>query len=146
MAALMRGRRMTSAKIRAAAVAATVAAALLAPEALVGKPVATASSETTHVYPVSLTIAVDRAAGKISGTIVTEAPSEFCDSSSVRVRIAMPGHDKVVARIFPYGGEWHMKSPPALQGKRVYAEVLAYHLPARPVECLGARSRAVTAP
>jgi hypothetical protein len=58
----------------------------------------------------------------------------------------MPGKDKVVARIFPYGAEWHMKSPPALRGKRVYAEVLAYHLPSRPVECLGARSRAVTAP
>lgn len=106
----------------------------------------TASGETTHVYPVSLTITVDRAAAKIGGTIVTDAPSEFCDSSSVRVRIAMPGHDKVVARIFPYGAEWHMKSTPSLQGKRVYAEVLAYHLPSRPVECLGARSRAVTAP
>jgi hypothetical protein len=106
----------------------------------------TASGETTHVYPVSLTIAVDRPAAKISGTIVTDAPSEFCDSSSVRVRIAMPGHDKIVARIFPYGAEWRMKSPPSLRGKRVYAEVLAYHLPARPVECLAARSRTVTAP
>jgi hypothetical protein len=108
--------------------------------------VPTASSETTHVYPVSLTIAVDRPGAKISGTIVTEAPSEFCDSSSVRVLIDMPGKDKVVARIFPYGAEWHMKSPPTLPGKRVYAEVLAYHLPSRPVECLGARSRTVTAP
>jgi hypothetical protein len=106
----------------------------------------TAFAETTHVYSVSLTISVDRAAAKINGTIVTEAPSEFCDSSSVRVRIAMPGNDKVAARVTPYGGEWHMKSPPTLRGKRVYAEVLAYHLPSRPVECLGARSRAVTAP
>ncbi len=105
-----------------------------------------ASAETTHVYSVSLTIAVDRAAHKIDGTIVTEAPSEFCDSSTVRVRISMPGHDRVVARIFPYGAEWHMKSPPALRGERVYAEVLAYHLPQRPVECLAARSRTVIAP
>ncbi len=105
-----------------------------------------ASAETTHVYAVSLTIGVDRDAGKIEGTIVTDAPSEFCDSSTVRVRRAMPGRDKVVARIYPYGGEWRMKSFPALSGKRVYAEVLPYHLPARPVECLGARSRTVTAP
>jgi hypothetical protein len=120
-----------------------VVAAVTAPILVV---VPTASSETTHVYPVSLTIAVDRPAAKISGTILTEAPSEFCDSSSVRVLVDMPGKDKVVARIFPYGAEWHMKSPPTLRGKRVYAEVLAYHLPSRPVECLGARSRTVTAP
>jgi hypothetical protein len=105
-----------------------------------------ASGETTHTYAVTLTISVDRAAGKIGGTIVTDAPSEFCESSAVRVRKAMPGRDKVVARITPYGGEWRMKSPPALRGARVYAEVLAYHLPQRPVECLAARSRTVTAP
>jgi hypothetical protein len=107
---------------------------------------APAPAETTHVYPVSLTISVDRTEGKINGTIVTEAPSEFCESSTVRMLAVGPGKDKVVARIFPYGGEFHMKSTPALGGKRVYAEVLAYHLPSRPVECLGARSRAVTAP
>lgn len=107
---------------------------------------ATAAAETTHVYPVSLTISVDRAEGKINGTIVTEAPSEFCDSSTVRVLVVGPGKDKVVGRIYPYGGEWHMKSTPSLRGQRVYAEVLAYHLPQRPVECLGARSRAVTMP
>jgi hypothetical protein len=112
--------------------------------ALVGG--STASGEETHVYPVSLTISVDRAAAKINGTIVTEAPSEFCESSTVRIRAVTPGDDKVVARLFPYGGEFHMKSRPPLQGQRVYAEVLAYHLPERPVECLAARSRAVTAP
>jgi hypothetical protein len=137
---------MIPVKIRGAAVAAGIAAALIAFQAPIGPLAATASSETTHIYPVSLTIAVDRAAGKINGTIVTDAPSEFCDSSTVRVRIAMAGHDTVVARIFPYGGEWHMKSGPHLSGQRVYAEVLAYHLPARPVECLGARTRAVRAP
>jgi len=105
-----------------------------------------ASGETTHTYPVTLTISIDRDAGMISGTIITDAPSEFCDSSTVRLRESMPGHDRVVARLFPEAAEWRMKSPPALRGARVYAEVLAYHLPQRPVECLGARSRSVTAP
>jgi hypothetical protein len=134
----MRGRWLISAKRGAAAVAAGLTSILIISP--------NASSETTHVYPVSLTISVDRPAGKINGTIVTDAPSEFCDSSMVRVRIAVPGNDSIVARIFPYDAEWHMKSGPYLSGKRVYAEVLAYHLPARPVECLGARSRAVMAP
>ncbi len=58
----------------------------------------------------------------------------------------MPGHDKVVARVFPEAGEWKLRSPARLSGAKVYAEVLAYHLPSRPVECLGARSRAVIAP
>jgi hypothetical protein len=105
-----------------------------------------ASGETTHTYSVSLTISVDRAAHKISGTIVTDAPSEFCEISTIRVRRVMPGHDKVVAGLTPYGGEWRMKSPSALRGERVYADVLTYHLPSRPVVCLGARSRTVTAP
>jgi hypothetical protein len=106
----------------------------------------TASGETTHTYVVTLTISVDRAAAKISGTILSDAPSEFCDSSTVRIRRAMPGRDKVVARIFPTYSEWRLKSSPALRGKRIYAEVLSYHLPERPVVCLGARSRTVTAP
>lgn len=106
-----------------------------------------ASGETTNTYSVTLTIAVDRAAHKISGTVVSDAPAQFCEMSTVRVRRAMRGHDRVVARIFPSDlSEWRMKSPPALRGKRVYAEVSAYHLPNRPVECLGARSRTVTAP
>jgi hypothetical protein len=104
------------------------------------------SGENTHIYPVTLTIAVDRAADKISGTVVSDAPSEFCTSSTVRIRQAMRGRDEVVARISPIYDEWRMKSPPTLRGERVYAEVLRYHLPSRPVECLGARSRSVTAP
>jgi hypothetical protein len=111
---------------------------------LAAVPVGTA--DVIHTYPVTLTIAVDREAGRISGTISSEAPSEFCDSSTVRVRRAMPGKDKVVARVFPTYGEWRLKSFPAIRGKRVYAEVLSYELPQRPVICLGARSRAVTAP
>ncbi len=105
-----------------------------------------ASSETTHTYPVALTISVDRATHKISGTIVTDAPSEFCESSTVRILRIEPGKDEVVARISPYGGKWGMKSPAALRGERVYAELLSYHLPSRPVVCLAARSRTVTAP
>jgi hypothetical protein len=106
----------------------------------------TASGETTHTYPVTLTISVDRAAHKIDGAIASEAPGQFCELSTVRIRKVMPGKDKVVARLTPYANEWHMKSPPALRGERIYAEVLTYHLPSRPVECLGARSRTVTAP
>jgi len=106
-----------------------------------------ASGETTHTYPVTLTIAVDRPARSISGAVASEAPAQFCEMSTVRVREAMRGHDRVVARIFPNDfSEWKLKSPPALRGKRVYAEVSAYHLPSRPVECLGARTRTVTAP
>lgn len=105
-----------------------------------------ASGETTHTYPVTLTISVDRAAQKISGAVVTDAPSEFCDSSTVRIREVTPGRDRAVARLFPEASEWRMKSTPALRGARIYAEVLPYHLPQRPVECLGARSRTVTAP
>jgi hypothetical protein len=114
--------------------------------AVVLTSVSVASGETTHTYPVTLTISVDRAAHKISGTIVTDAPSEFCEISTIRVRRVMPGHDDVVAGLAPYGGEWRMKSPPALRGERIYAEVSTYHLPSRPVVCLGARTRTVTAP
>jgi hypothetical protein len=105
-----------------------------------------ATGETTHTYAVTLTITVDRAAHKLDGTVASDAPGQFCELSTVRVRKVMPGKDKVVARLTPYGNEWHMKSPPALRGERVYAEVSTYHLPSRPVECLGARSRTVTAP
>jgi len=106
-----------------------------------------APGETTHVYPVTLTITVDRDAHRISGAVASEAPAQFCEMSTVRVREAMRGHDRVVARIFPNDfSEWRMKSPLALRGERVYAEVSPYHLPSRPVECLGARSRTVTAP
>jgi hypothetical protein len=59
---------------------------------------------------------------------------------------SVPGKDKVAALLTPVYGEFHMKTPAKLRGERVYAEVLAYHLPSRPVVCLGARSRTVTAP
>ena len=105
-----------------------------------------AGAETTHTYPVSLTISVDRPGHLINGTIVTEAPSEFCESSSIRIVEQMPGKDRLVKTVAPYGGVFHARSPKSIRGKRVYAEVLSYHLPSRPVVCLAARSRTVTAP
>jgi hypothetical protein len=105
-----------------------------------------ASGETTHTYPVSLTISVDRPGHLINGTIVTDAPSEFCDSSSIRIVQPLPGKDEVIKTVTPYAGEFHASSPKRIHGKRVYAEVLSYHLPSRPVVCLAARSRTVTAP
>lgn len=108
---------------------------------------AIASGETTHTYPVTVTIEVDRDAHKIGGEVISEAPAQFCELSSVRVRRVMPGKDKVVARLSPNDiSEWSMKSWPALRGERVYAETSLYHLPNRPVVCLAARSRTVTAP
>jgi hypothetical protein len=108
---------------------------------------AKAPAETTHTFPVTVTIAVDRPAGLLSGSVESEAPSEFCDGATVRVMLSLPGRDRVAARVSPNDfSEWHLKSFPALAGRRVYAEVLQYHLPSRPVVCLGARSRTVTAP
>jgi hypothetical protein len=121
-------------------------AVLLASIALILAIPPLAPGEATHTYAVTLTITVDRTAHKLDGVIASDAPGQFCELSTVRIRKVMPGKDKVVARLTPYGNEWHMKSPPALRGERVYAEVSTYHLPSRPVECLGARSRAVTAP
>lgn len=122
------------------------AAALLS-TAIVLAAVPVALAETTHVYPVTLTISVDRPAHQIDVSVSSDAPAQFCEMSMIRIRRAMPGKDKTVARAFPNDfGEWHMKSPPALSGERVYAEVSGYHLPSRPVECLAARSRTVTAP
>jgi hypothetical protein len=107
---------------------------------------AAAAGETTHTYPVTLTISVDRPGHLINGTIVTDAPSEFCDSSSIRIVMPMPGKDRVIKTVTPYAGVYHARSPKYIRGKRVYAEVLSYHLPSRPVVCLAARSRTVTAP
>jgi len=108
---------------------------------------ATAPAETTHTFSVTVTISVDRATHRLNGKVESEAPSEFCDGAAVRVMRSLPGKDKVAARVTPNDfSEWSLKSFPAIAGKRVYAEVLQYHLPSRPVICLGARSRTVTAP
>jgi hypothetical protein len=125
---------------------ATLPGIAIASLALVSCLVPTASGETTHTYPVALTISVDRPGHLINGTIVTDAPSEFCESSSIRIVRPMPGKDEVVKTVTPYAGLFHASSPKRIRGKRVYAEVLSYHLPSRPVVCLGARSRTVTAP
>ena len=111
---------------------------------LLGVPAA--SGETTHTYAVALTISVDRPGHLINGTIVTDAPSEFCDSSSIRIVLDLPGKDEMIKSVSPYGGVYHASSPKRIRNKRVYAEVLSYHLPSRPVVCLAARSRTVTAP
>jgi hypothetical protein len=101
----------------------------------------------THTYPVTVTIKVDRANRRLSGSVLSEAPSQFCEQATVRVRRVMPGRDKVVARIFPNTySQWRFTVGPNLRGARVYAEVSQYHLPSRPVVCLGDRSRTVTAP
>jgi hypothetical protein len=117
--------------------------AVLAATTAVAQPV---GAETTHTYPVALTISVDRAGRQINGTIVTDAPSEFCESSAIRIVSEVPGKDKLVKTVTPYGGEFHASAPKYIRGKRIYAEVLSYHLPSRPVVCLAARSRTVIAP
>jgi hypothetical protein len=124
----------------------TLSAVAIASLAVAVSVAPAASGDTTHTYPVALTISVDRPGHLINGTIVTDAPSEFCDSSSIRIVMPVPGKDKVVKTVSPYAGVFHASSPKYIRGKRVYAEVLSYHLPSRPVVCLAARSRTVTAP
>jgi hypothetical protein len=121
-------------------------AAVAASASLAVGVVSAATGSGIHVFPVSLTISADRPAGELKGEVNTDAPSEFCDSSTLRIVRQMPGNDEVVARVRPYIGKWHIESPPRIRGDRVYAEVLRYHLPERPVICLAARSRTVTAP
>jgi hypothetical protein len=125
---------------------ATLPGSVIAALCLVACLVPAASGETTHTYTVALTISVDRPGHLINGTIVTDAPSEFCESSSIRIVRPVPGKDEVVKTVTPYAGVFHASSPKRIRGKRVYAEVLSYHLPSRPVVCLAARSRTVTAP
>jgi hypothetical protein len=108
---------------------------------------ASAPAETTHTFSVTLTISVDRPAHRLSGKVESDAPSEFCTGATIRIMRVLPGKDKPAARVTPNElSEWHLKSFPAIAGKRVYAEALPYHLPSRPVVCLGAHSRTVTAP
>jgi hypothetical protein len=106
-----------------------------------------AGGETTHTYPVTVTIRAERAAHRLSGEVSSPAPSEFCTTSAVRVMRVARGKDTLVGRLEPNAlSEWHMKSRKALRGARVYAETLPYHLPSRPVVCERGRSRAVRAP
>jgi hypothetical protein len=64
----------------------------------------------------------------------------------VRLLKVEPGKDKKVNFVKPVYGTWGMRTTAKLSGSRVYAEVSKYHLPDRPVICLGAKSRIVTAP
>ena len=71
----------------------------------------------------------------------------FCESSSIRIVLPVPGKDEVIKAVTPDAGEFHASSPKRIRNKRVYAEVLSnITWPSRPVVCLGARSRTVTAP
>ena len=102
---------------------------------------------THHTYAVFLTISVDRAGHKVKGTITSpDAPSEFCDQGGVRLMQVLPGKDKKINSVKPGAGQWGFGITAKLSGERVYAEVLAYEIPGRPVTCEGAKSRIVTAP
>jgi hypothetical protein len=106
-----------------------------------------ATAGQTHTYSVTLTIKVEnRAQHKIGGRIISDAPSTFCSESSVRIRRVKRGRDPVIGLVFkPSNEEWHIKLP-RHKGERAYAEVSTYHLPQRPVRCLGDRSRTITLP
>ena len=105
-----------------------------------------ATGTTTHTYPVSISIHVDRAEKRIRGEVTSPAPSEFCTESTVRIMHAVRGKDELVTTVRPGAGRWGLKIRPKRSGDRLYAQTLQYHLPSRPVVCLAARSKAVTAP
>ena len=120
-----------------------LAAAAAAVLALAGGAPAT----TTHTYPVTISIKVNKPEKKIEGDVDSPAPSEFCDSSGVRIMHPQRGKDQLVAKVNTFGaGQWSFRIKPKRSGQRLYAQTLKYHLPSRPVVCLGARSRTVTAP
>lgn len=99
-----------------------------------------------HTYSVKLTIEADGAKHVLSGAILSQAPSEFCEEAKVRVREVMPGKDEVVAKLKPHaGGTWSLKTPKKLRGRRVYTETSRYQLPSRPVTCLAGRSPKIVA-
>ncbi len=110
-----------------------------------------ASGRRTHTYQVVISVSVDRSAHLLTGKVTSEpqAPSFFCEASAVRIVEAMPGKDRVVARVRPdleHLAEWRFTVPDALRGTKLHAETSAYHLPQRPIQCLAGRSRDVTAP
>ncbi|HEY1354845.1 MAG TPA: hypothetical protein VGF09_00880 [Solirubrobacterales bacterium] len=122
-------------------------AAILVAAAFAAAAIPTLAAGKTHVYAVQLSIYVDRSEGKIKGEVSSEAPSFFCEESAVRLMKEEPGKDRKVATYRPtFLGRFGFRSTPKLRGSKVYVEVLKYHLPQRPVICLAARSRAVTAP
>jgi hypothetical protein len=121
--------------------------AFLVASALLAAAVPGVSGETTHVYSVTLTVYVDRAEHKVKGTVsAPDAPSEFCDQAMIRLMQVLPGKDKKVTSDWPTDGRWGFRTAARVRGERVYAEVLEYKIPGRPVICKGAKSRIVTAP
>jgi hypothetical protein len=124
-----------------------VAGAVLALTVVLAIIVPAVSSGKTHIYPVQLKIEADRSEHKIKGEVSSEAPASFCEESAVRLMEVEPGKDRKVASYKPFFlGRFGFRSTPKLRGSQVYVEVLRYHLPQRPVICLAARSRTVTAP
>jgi hypothetical protein len=99
----------------------------------------------------AVTIRVDRPAKRFSGKVFADSVDEhFCTSGGdwpVRLRLVRPGADKTVAGPTRpnYTGEWRLRSPRWVKGKRVYAEVPSYPNNAHGY-CVGARSRIVRAP
>ena len=59
-------------------------ATLIAASAILLAAVPAASADVIHTYAVTLTISVDRSADRLSGTVTSDAPSEFCDSRNGR--------------------------------------------------------------
>jgi hypothetical protein len=122
-------------------------AAILVASAFLAVAIPSVSAKKTHAYEVHLSIYVDRAEHKIKGMVSYEGPSFFCEESNIRLVKVAPGKDEKVSEVKPgMFGKWGFRTTSRLSGSRVYAEVLKYHLPQRPVICLGARSRTVTAP
>jgi hypothetical protein len=96
-----------------------------------------------------VTIRVDRAHDKVYGKVVADSTvSHFCSSGQWPVDVfqAKRGKDDKVAHTFTnYSSVWRFKVPQRLAGKRLYARVPSFPNSGNGF-CVGARSRAVTAP
>lgn len=136
------GKRMKSRVTRPIALIGLTASAAVA---AVG--IAAASHGGNHTFPVTVTIKPDREARIVEATAHSDAPAQFCEQASIRIRHSKPGRDETLFRDFmdDFGAiHWHV--PPRHKGKRVYAEVSKYDLPSRPITCLDDRSRIINAP
>ena len=111
---------------------------------------ASIASATVHRYEIDrVTIRVDRAHDKISGKVVADSRvSHFCSSGQWPVDVfqAKRGKDDKVAHMQTnYLSVWRFRVPQRLAGKRLYAKVPSFPNSGNGF-CVGARSRAVTAP
>jgi hypothetical protein len=98
----------------------------------------------------AVTIKVDRATDTLSGRVVSDSTVvHFCTSSNdwpVNIRMAQRGRDKKVAHTRTnFDAEWRFRVSNALAGKRLYAQVPSFPNSGHGY-CVGARSRAVSAP